>query len=95
MCKVISGSDSDSRKTLSFPKIMLSRIYVWHELMVKWCWNMLGKCYLDVAFCFFVQPCLNFGWQIKLPVAVTGVIFSKSMKIERLFQFTLMTCYLP
>ena len=46
-----------------------------------------------VSFCFLVQPC--FGWQLKLPVAVSGVIFFESMKIERLFQFTLMTCYLP
>ena len=28
-------------------------------------------------------------------MAVSGVIFSESMKIERFFQFTLMTCYLP
>ena len=56
---------------------------------------MLAELYLHVSFCFLVQPCLNFGWQLKLPVAVSGVIFSESMKIERFFQFTLMTCYLP
>ena len=78
VCKVISGSHSNTQKTSSFSILMLNRIY-----------------FSYISLCFFVQPCLNFEWQLKLSMAITGVIFSKSIKIERLFQFPLMTCYLP
>ena len=95
VCKVISGFHSDAQKTSSFPNIMRNCIYVWHELVVKWRWNMFAYFHSHVSFWFLVQPCLNFGWQLKLPVANSGVIFSESMKIGRLFQFTLINCYLP
>ena len=56
---------------------------------------MYGYACLVLFACYLLLFWPALAKQLKLPVAVSGVIFFESMKIERLFQFTLMTCYLP
>ena len=48
---------------------------------------VLFACYLLL----FGPALFKFGRQLKLSVAVSGVIFFESTKIERVFQFTFMT----